>query len=106
MEMKHCLPCGFAVCLVQRQAFRGKCRSHRAGDLNAGTEKRAGLGLVQVIDILGVRFRRNQHMARVDLADIHERKRMLILVHDGCGYLLRNNPAEYAVGHPSPPASW
>ena len=42
---------------------------------------------------------RHQHVARIDLAEIHEGERVFVLVHHARGNLPRHDPAEHAVAH-------
>src|SRR4051812_37002652 len=105
MEMEHRLPGCAAVRLIKGKPFRGKGRLHGTRHLRGSAEKCRGLRLIQGVDVFGVSLRRNKDMAWIDLTKIHEGHCGLVFVHDRCRNLLGRDPAEYAVRHPSSPAS-
>src|ERR1051325_4947069 len=106
MQVHHRLARGGAVRLIHREPRRLERAADRARHRGRGSKHRRGLRIVQREDVLCVLFHRHQHMPRVDLADIHKRKRVLVLVHHRGRDLLRNDLAKHTVRHHSPPASW
>ena len=103
--MKHGLPGGSAVSLVNRQPLRRKGVANGARQPRDGSKYRRRLCIVQPKQVIGVRFERYQHVPGIHLPDVHERQRVGIFLDHGRGDLLRHDPAKNAIAHPSPPAA-
>jgi len=81
-------------------------QANAARDACGRAEHGRGLRLLQREEVLGVRLQRHQHVPRIDLADVHEREGVLVLVDHRRRDLLRHDPAEHAIAHVSPPGAW
>ena len=99
VEVEHALRTGLAVRLKQVHAGRAERCTRSARHSRDRSKHGTGLSVVKPEHILDVGFGRDQHMPRVDLAEVHEGKRMVVLANDVCGNLFCDNPAEYAVRH-------
>jgi len=93
-----------AIRLIDRQAFRFKCFLQRIRDLDRGAGDRFRLRHFELEKIRGVLLHRHQHVARIDLAKVHERERVLVFVDPRRRNLSGHDPAEHAIAHALPPA--
>src|SRR5688572_17319429 len=104
--MEYGLARRLPVRLVYRQPLWLKRVADRACDTRRGTQHGARLAVIERVQILRMPLHRHEYVARVDLAKVHERERLVVFVHHGGGNLPRHDPAEHAIAHPSPPGDW
>jgi len=73
---------------------------------DCGTRHGCGLHVIERVQVVGVLFHRDERMARIHVADVHEGDRMLVLVDPRRGNLPGHDLAEHAIAHSFPPDFW
>src|SRR5690606_39385139 len=99
MEVRHRLPPRLPVRLQNGDAAGMESGLRRARDPRRGPEDRAGQIVVEVENRFAMRLHRHDDVTRVDLTDIHEGERKLVLVDLGRWDLAGDDPAEDAIAH-------
>ena len=93
----------YAVEGTLRRAIAGNISRLRDIGCYRGARHRRGLRVVQFENIRGVLLHRHQHVARIDLSQIHESERVLVFVDLRRRNLPGNDLAEHAIAHSLPP---
>ena len=98
VEVKNSLPSDSFIGLQEGHAFGLHCFLNCLGNACGSAKYRCSQFIIQGIDILDMRLNCNNHMAGIDLADIHEGKSIVVFIYQGGGYLTIYDFAENILG--------